>query len=323
MRWGVVSTVAEPPELLAAHAAHYVTMGASEIRYYLDRSDPRINELLGRVPQVHLIGADEAFYTDIVGVRRKPAALNRKQRFNAEHAVRTMEVDWLLHVDADEFLAAEEFAGLLSALPDDIDSLHIPNGERVWLRDAPVDTIFDGALLWQVPGPPRAARRLLGDELALFTDRGFCGHALGKSVTRTGRGLSLGLHGPRREPPARIAESREAKICHFDGLTRAHWCAKLMRYAAQGMYKDGSRAQSFRARQIAEVTEAGGDGAAALALHDKLRVLGPELADALRQAGCLEPMPCDPARATAALFGGSVDLRPEAFDRSVGLSSPD
>lgn len=50
MRWGVVTTVAEPPALLAAFVAHYARMGAGSIRLYFDRPDPEAAALISRVP---------------------------------------------------------------------------------------------------------------------------------------------------------------------------------------------------------------------------------------------------------------------------------
>ncbi|MHA6326216.1 glycosyltransferase family 2 protein [Roseivivax sp. CAU 1753] len=314
MRWGVTATVAEPPALLAAFAAHYAHLGAAAIRLYLDRPDPAVARLLATVPGVEVIDADAAFYVQSLGCRTKPGALNRKQRFNADHALETMDVDWLLHVDADEFLAAGDFAAELCAVPDDVDSLHIPNGERAWLAGARSDTIFDGVLRWPIPGPPRRVRRILGDEVARFTDRGFCGHMWGKSVTRTGRGLKLGLHKPRRDPPARQIEASEAQLCHFDGLTRAHWVSKLLRYARLGMYAKPVGPHRCRHEQVAFVQAAGSDASAGSALHDKVRIISATDAAAWQEAGWLAPMPCDPAAATRLYFGDSVDLSPAAFD---------
>ncbi|MHA7875906.1 glycosyltransferase family 2 protein [Roseivivax sp.] len=318
-RWGVAATVAEPPALLAAFVAHYLSLGADPVRLYLDRPEPEAEALLSGLPGVELIRADAAFYLRTLGRRRRPDHLNRRQRMNIDHAYATLPVDWLLHVDADEFLAAPEFVARLDVQPPEVDSLRIANGERAWLAGPPPRTIFEGVLRWQVPGPRPAVRARLGPEVMRFTDRGFCGHALGKSVTRTGRGLRLGLHAPRREPVAQIAEMPDARIVHFDGLTRAHWCAKLMRYAEQGLYDAARPAQRFRAAQIAHVTEAGGR-AAAEALHDRLRVLGAAEAEALQAESLLEPMPCDPAGAARALFGEGLDLSPEAFDRALGLA---
>lgn len=317
MRWGVVTTVAEPPALLAAFVAHYAQMGAGAIRLYFDRPDPEAVTLISRVPGVEVIDADAAFYTDELGVRAKPAQLNRKQRFNADHAMRTMEVDWLLHVDADEFLAAEDFAGQLAAQHADIDSLHIANGERAWIAGTAPGTIFDGVLRWPVDGPRRRIRRILGPDVAEFTDRGFCGHLWGKSVTRTGRGLKLGLHKPRREPPAHQVAAPSARLCHFDGLTRRHWVAKLMRYAELGMYAEPKGPHRCRHAQVAHVKNAGSDPAAAFALHDMIRVIPADTAQAWQDAGLIEAMPCDPAAATRAMFGDEVDLSPAAFDAAL------
>ena len=320
MRWGVCATVAEPLPLLAAFAAHYAEMGASVIRLYLDRPVPGLATCLSRIDAVDIIEADESHYRRALEAPGKPDRLNRKQRLNANHAARTMDVDWLLHVDADEFLASDDFGAELAALPDEVDSLHIPNGERAWIAGAPNTTIFDGVLRWPVTGPRRRVRRLLGEEVMRYTNRGFCGHDWGKSCTRTGRGLKLGLHRPRSDPPAVVVTSERAKICHFDGLTRVHWVAKLRRYAELGMYSQPSGGRRFRYEQMRYVTEAGGQGDAAMAMHDLARVIPAEQAETLRDKGVIEPMPCDPAAATRRAFGDEVDLSPAAFDAALTVN---
>ncbi len=303
--------------LLAAFAAHYAQMGASAIRLYFDRPDPEAAALLARIPEVEVIEADARFYTSEIGVRGKPDALNRKQRMNADHALGSMDVDWLLHVDADEFLACDDVAATLAAQPEEVDSLHIPNGERAWIEGEPPRTIFDGVLRFPVTGRPRRVRRVLGPEVAEFTDRGLCGHMRGKSITRTGRGLSLGLHKPRRDPPARIAEAADMTLCHFDGLTRAHWVAKLLRYAALGMYAEPKAHHRSRHAQVQYVKAAGEDPQAAFALHDRVRLIPADKAAEWRAVGLIAPMPCDPAGAARAVFGDALDLTPEAFDRTL------
>ena len=102
--WAVATTVFEPPQLLAAFAAHYAALGASEIRFYFDRPDPVGEALVCEIPQCSVVQADKDHFRTSFNVP-KPENIYRRQRFNANHAYRATEADWLLHVDADEFLA--------------------------------------------------------------------------------------------------------------------------------------------------------------------------------------------------------------------------
>ena len=70
--WGIVATVDEPPQLVAAFAAHYLALGASEIRLYLDRPDPAAQHLLGRLAGVHVTVCNDQHWAENPPGRRPP-----------------------------------------------------------------------------------------------------------------------------------------------------------------------------------------------------------------------------------------------------------
>jgi len=228
------------------------------------------------------------------------------------------ETDWLLHVDVDEFLRSSDFIAELSSVPDDVDSLTIPNGERVFLRGK-TQTIFDGALRRQCPGDRQLVEQTLGSEMAKFTNRGFCGHALGKSITRTGRGIGIGLHHPKLASNARIALAEQTTLVHYDGLTELHWVSKLLRYSGNHMYARPGRKGAFRAAQIDAVCHAGADGiATATRLHDLVKTIDEEQVPELEAFGLIEPLGIDPVREAQQMLGARApDFSVAAFDAAL------
>ncbi len=318
--WAVVATVHEPPQLLAAFVAHYFAVGASEVHLYFDRPNPEAEALVRHFPHCHVVHTDAAYFRSNFGSKR-PANIYRRQRFNANHAYRACRADWLLHVDADEFIDPKGLTDELASLPDEVDSLQVPNAERVFLANSPPSGIFEGVLRMLFAGPRHKVAASLGEDMARFTNRGFCGHIWGKSLTRTGRKLRLGVHAPQRRSNAVVRRSERAMLCHFDGMTPLHWVRKLERYAASGHYANAKADPTGRHRvnQLNFVLENGSQPAVLRGLHDRLRSLSDEDAKRLRGQGLIREISIDPASAVRAAYGPErVDLSVSAFDAALG-----
>ena len=310
--WAVVATAREPFPLLAAFAAHHLRIGAAEVFLYLDRPSPRTVRRLSAVAGVRVTVADEAYFTATHGCPR-PEANMRRQRLNALDAYRRTGADWLLHADADEFLRPGALVQELAALPPEVMALRVPNGERAFL-DTP-RTIFDGVLR-RMPDSPKRHAHLFGAVACDFTRSGFSGHAAGKSLTRTGQGLRIGIHAPLQRHEAAIATSSSAVICHFDGLTPLHWARKLRAYVGTGIYDTAATADVHRHRQMTFVAEARDRPERIVALHREIKHIPDGALPAFVATGLAEPLGLDIEGAVAATFGrGAPDLSVENFDR--------
>lgn len=321
--WGVVTTALEPPPLVAAFAAHYAKLGAQRIHIFLDRPDAEAEALLARVPGCLVTVCDEAYFRGNFNCAR-PDGPMRRQRLNATLTYRNAAVDWLLHVDADEFVPDTHIGEELAHVPEEVDALSLPNLERAYMAGRGVETIFDGVFRRAFAGPPEVLPPLLGEDLARFTIGGFCGHSLGKSFTRTGRDHKMGLHAPRRQSAPVVLQSRRSVVCHYDGLTPLHWALKLARYVGTDIYDRPARGGRHRYEQMQFVKENAGRGARIMALHDRIRVI-PEADHArLSALGYLEERMPAVADAVREIFGeGAVDLSPAAFDGYLRRQMPD
>jgi hypothetical protein len=249
--FSIVTTAAEPVELLCAFVAHHLEAGAETIHLYLDRPDPVAEALLGRHPQVRLNrpAVARALHWGVAQGFRRPLSHVTRQRINATRAYRRCTSDWLVHIDADEFLYADRpLADILADVPQEADFAVIGSSERVLLRpsDDPADnswppmtpaaTIFDGAFRIPVPGLLPRMQALFAPHANFFTRSGLLGHTVGKAATRTGRPVAIDLHTPfprRPNLPLRewqLAQGRPVpiRLAHFDGLTPLHWMLKLI-----------------------------------------------------------------------------------------------
>lgn len=315
-RWGIASTVSEPAPLVLAFVAHYLDLGAAEVTVYLDTPAPEIAAAVGRLPGCRVVERSPGHWRQ-AGYRGPPIPAER-QRHNAKDAYGRSGVDWLLHVDADEFLIrADEVLDRLAALEDAVDFLLIRPLERVWILGEPDGGIFDGA--FRRTAPKRIDDAWL-DEVygasARFLQRGISGNGKAKSFYRTGRGIFVGVHDPSegQGSPAQGASLPFPALLHFDGLTRAHLIAKLQRRI--GQYRHWRRGPPTARRAQMEAVAAHADDPAWLdRFVSGMQVLAPHQVEALTAAKLLVRPDFDPAPALRRWFPDhEVDLSAAHFD---------
>lgn len=317
-RWGIVTTAKEVPDLLLAFAAHHVSIGASRIYLYLDDPDPALARRLSAIPEVEVTLCDDTYWQMIRG--KRPSAQENRQVENAMDAYARTDVDWLIHIDADEFINPRaDIKRELSFVPDEFHFVELEMRERVYTPENPPTSVFSGMFRVPLNRRARAARAVFGD-MAPFTTRGFSGHCAGKSFVRVGlEHLLMGIHVPRLRKVGneRLMSliSQSASLLHFDGLTPAHWIAKMVRYGVQDGYLNTDRLGEHRRRQLEYVMEHQGDRSTVEDMHDLLKVVDAGQALQLQALGCLEPAAVDPSLGLHLLgLADQVDLSVGYFD---------
>ncbi len=155
--WGLAMLADEPEALVLANLCWHLEQGAQEIHLYLDAPETRaahtITAAAGRLPSVNVTRCDTAFWQRLNGCR--PLLQTRRQTLVATQAYRHTEVDWLLHLDADEFLwlpPAQPFAQELASASDATAFIGLRNLERAFTTAAP-QTLFEG--VFRVPIPAK------------------------------------------------------------------------------------------------------------------------------------------------------------------------
>ena len=188
LRWGTVSLVKAPLTRIAAFAAHHLDMGADRIHLHLDEPQPEVLDFLARHPGIAVTTCDSAWWAGQKKPRMKTHQL--RQAWIATQTYQTSDLDFLAHIDVDEFiLAPEGFKDKLAALPADIAAVHLPPAELLagttdLFKLTPADAGQEKAVLEDVY--PNFGGHLRG---------GFISHREGKLIARCGlQGVRFGLH---------------------------------------------------------------------------------------------------------------------------------
>ncbi|MBO9450947.1 glycosyltransferase family 2 protein [Tropicibacter sp. R16_0] len=325
VRWGVVCTCAEPTPLMVAFVAHHLEMGAHRIYLFLDQPNPELCDILADVRKCEIIVCDAAYWLETLGTDR-PVSTEKRQIQNAFNAYGRAEVDWLAHVDADEFLHSDvDLSRYLGAVPDGVDYVAVPNVERVFDSTVAQRHLFDGVMRRPLPRSWVKQEAIFSDDITPYLSRGLPAHGSGKSIMRTGVGLLPGIHSPRSsssmERRATAIDGVGVSVFHYDGLTGLHWVMKLRRlYFNQNQkVSKHSLLGTPRGEQLHYVADNEGEFDALFDLHQMLKTLHPDDIERLDMLGLICRGQIDPLGAIERLgLGDQVDMSLSAFDGYLG-----
>ena len=329
-RWGIVMTAKEPQALLLANIGWHLGTGAGEIQVYLDDPDDAAAPLLEALPKVSVRRCGDAHWHQTAPSGKRPLTHRRRQALNANHALARTEMDWLIHMDADEFLVQSRPLEEELAVVKELDcELFFPVAERVFERDAPVNSIFSGAFRTSTKGLNRRGDGIdnhaviFGNEAPLLV-HGMLSHAAGKCAVPSGQDYRIGIHwafrGKGRDRAERY-QSTSTRLLHFDGLTRLHWLNKLLGYAEYDPRKMGIA--PHRKAQMQAFLEVRDSPEGIVAFHRDLRELDARRLARLRAFGLLIQEPFDPAPVLRDVLPQMPDFRPETFDAALWARYPE
>lgn len=300
VNWHVGAILNEPLSETLRFAAWYLDAGADGLTLMFDNpQDPAIG-VLGDHPKITCIPCTPEFWQargltqDTRFTKRQNAALT--------WAYGQQTCDWLLNVDADEFMyvASGDIARFLAGVPADVDAVRVETAEIVDHEGA--GTVYRMAMERDV------ARRIYQDSIGLFGPRrrGLIGHSQGKSFTRSGlQGVSLRQHWPQRaggDLKEQIAGAGpEMALLHHIGLDYDVWRSKLAWRI---------RSRGFTVPLSAKIEEA----MAAPDAEDRLRALHADLhgvdaarLDRMRKEGASLELDVSPDAVTRRVFGDLAD----------------
>lgn len=190
--WGTVTTTNAPLRDVLDFSAWHLELGAHRVYLYLDHDDPGACAALDH-PKLRIVHTDAAWWAKRHG---RPDKHQARQSANARHANnRKPEVDWLTHIDTDEFLLpASPVAEQLGRLPADALCARIRPVEALAQSDAspPGETLFKAFHL-----DPKARQEAAQDCFPTFgahLSGGFLSHVAGKLFFRPTKGLQIKIH---------------------------------------------------------------------------------------------------------------------------------
>lgn len=240
-RWGIVCTAKAGAREVLNFCAHHLDAGASEIHLFLDDPDPEIEALLAGAPEIRVTQCDAAYWK----MRRpreahqRPKAHQSRQFANANWAYRHAQVDWIAHIDIDEFIHnAKALGKTLDALDEDTHTARLRPAEALAGSGQPKH-FKTAAQDWRVRRSDTAA---IWPDWAAHLNGGFLSHLAGKLFVRTGLpGIKIKIHVvfQDNEPIAAEAPLPGTWLLHFHAADWESWQARHAYRMAHGSYRPG------------------------------------------------------------------------------------
>ncbi|KAA8608298.1 hypothetical protein AL036_07445 [Salipiger aestuarii] len=292
VRWGTVTTTnAALPQILD-FAAWHLEQGAHRVFIYLDDDMPRAQDVLSAHPRLRVFRTDAPWWEKRGG---RPARHQLRQGANARHANnRKPEVDWLAHIDTDEFLLpGRPLAEQLAALPRDCLCARVRPVEAL----VPVSDVSE-TLFKACPADQRARQRAAQDCFPTWgrhLSGGFLSHVAGKLLFRAGtKGLGIRIHnvtldgldnpGMRALPDTELGHFHAGDWDHFRSLYRFRM--------TQGSYRTELKPQArttgaLNLHDLFALIERTGGEDALRGFHTEVCTAQPDLIDRLTRHGLL------------------------------------
>ncbi len=232
--WGLVATIKAPLTEVLGFAAHHLDLGAHRLHIYLDDPAPETHAALKAHPKIRVHDCD-ANYWRKSGIER-PKKHQLRQTHNATRAyARHPEVDWLIHIDVDEFLWPDTpVARRLADLPDDVFTARV----------RPIEALGGSTTYFKrfIPAGPERDRivRRLYPQFGDYVKGGFLSHVAGKVFVRTGmENLTFRIHNviAGEAPNPGQTEIADIALCHCHVREWPEWLASYRYRLEQGSYR--------------------------------------------------------------------------------------
>ena len=196
-RWGIVSTIKAPAADILKFAAYHLDLGASQITICLDDDNPEAEAALNAHPKSRAFRTDRAYWRETCGYVPKKHQVRQVE--SASRVYRESEdLDWLAHIDVDEFLCPEtSIEQALSGMPASAICARVFPCESLCVEDhlgLDPEITYCKARPKEGQGSKELEAALYPTFGGMFKD-GFISHTAGKQFLRTGQGkIHFGIH---------------------------------------------------------------------------------------------------------------------------------
>lgn len=236
--WGLVATIKAETAPIVRFVAYHLEMGAHRIYIYLDAANPQAQEALRAHPRCRVIRCDDGYWKRHKGAR--PPMHQPRQTFNATRAyAKAHEVDWLMHMDVDEFLVSTgQITAHLAALGEEVTCARARPMELLAGGDPQTDAAFKTF----IPAG-RKREQIVASLYPTFGEHlkgGFLSHIAGKIFVRTGMdGINFRIHNAflKGETIPDHVELSEIRLAHFHAPDWETWQAHFAYRLREGSYR--------------------------------------------------------------------------------------
>lgn len=297
-KWGLVATIKAPVAEILDFAAYHLELGAHRLYLYLDDDNRAAFGPLKAHPKIRVTLCDDAHWRKLSG--KRPAKHQVRQTANATHAYgRRAEVDWLIHMDVDEFLWPD--AGLSDYLADCLADCLTGLDHRVHCaRVRPMELLSGDGTAFKafIPGGPDRAAIVarLYPQFGQHVKGGFLSHLAGKLFVRTGLGdLTIKIHNVFQNAVMNPgeAELNIVSLCHCHAKSWEDWISAFRFRLEKGSYR--AELAPNRSRETGGMTmhelfrwiEADAGESGLRAFHDEVCADTPDLRARLSDQGLL------------------------------------
>lgn len=306
LRWGLVATIRADLAQIAGFAAYHLDLGAQALHLYLDQPDAAAAAWLGRDPRIHVTQCDTAWWAATGKLR--PDAHQLRQAHNATRTLRAVadSLDWLGHIDVDEFLLpAAPMSQLLAQVRPDAALVRILPAEAL-ATDGPRPRHFK--LTHKAAGQPKAVTQDIYPTFGMHLYGGFLSHHSGKVFARPGiPDTRLGIHTLKfnGEEATNAVTLPASYLAHFHAPTWDHFRRHFDFRRAKGSYRDRHDTDQLGLSDIlAFLAEEDGD-AGLRTFFDEICADTPALRAKLAAHGMLLTRPLDLDAAVLRVFGSA------------------
>ena len=247
--WALVVTAKASRLDLAKFCSFHLDQGAERIFLYLEDSDARTADILSSIPQIELTVTDETYWKN----SNRPSSIENRQSKNAQHAYRRVKsqfphIQWLGHIDIDEFIYTEEGVKLgrrLAMQPETCQTIRILPAEYL----APDHEDYEGPDQFKILPRRTVDRKEIADHIfPNYGPRlpgGFISHKAGKVMFRIQDSASKvqpKIHNviidDSINPGERTLSQTHINLAHYHATSWAHFkeCYKTRR--SNGSYSE-------------------------------------------------------------------------------------
>ncbi|MGV6803845.1 MAG: glycosyltransferase family 2 protein [Ruegeria sp.] len=292
-RWGIVSTLRGPARDILGFAAYHLDLGADHLYLYLDEPNRRAFRILRRHPRITVRVCDDTFWAS--RKRQKPERHQVRQTVNATFTYRRTDLDWLAHIDVDEFLwPTDAIENLLQDVPTDVHAVRV----------RPIEALACGEELYKAFIPPGPNREALVETIypnyGPFVLGGFLSHVQGKLFVRTGlENLNFRIHNLFQDKKIRPCKTElpQIDLCHRHAPDWDHWQAHFQFRLNRGSYQPGMAPNVNRDRgglnmnELLSWIEAESGQEGLRAFYDELSGADPKVFARLKELGLIKHRP--------------------------------